>query len=246
MGTDAPRELEAVDIGHIVVGDHQGDVGIGLEDVERLLAAFGRADLEIVALEPRGEQRARRLAAEGYLVLITDFYGEPVASFQASFPLAEKLRADNDFYRARIIAGIDALRALPEAAGLTVFAIGHCMGGQAVLEAARAGQDLAGVVSFHGTLPTTAPAKPGTIRPRILICHGDADPLAPRDTVIGFWEEMDAAGADWHFHSYGHVKHGFTDPESPAKNLEFLDYSVSADRQSWASMLSFFDEILGA
>lgn len=192
---------------------------------------------------PLMEERARRLAAEGYLVMITDFYGEPVASFEASFPMAEKLRADNAYYRARIIAGIDALRS--QAKDLKVFAIGHCMGGQAVLEAARTGADLAGVVSFHGTLPTEAPAAPGSIKARILVCHGDADPLVPRDHVVAFWEEMDAAGANWHFHSYGNVKHGFTDPHSPDKGMAFLDYNVSADRQSWASMLSFFDEIMG-
>lgn len=192
---------------------------------------------------PLMEERARRLAAEGYIVMITDFYGEPIESFQASFPFAEKLRADHDYYRARIVAGIDALR--PLAPGLKVFAIGHCMGGQAVLEAARMGEDLAGVVSFHGTLPTVSPAQPGGIKARILVCHGDADPLVPRKDVVAFWEEMDAAQADWHFHSYGNVKHGFTDPHSPDKGMEFLDYNVSADRQSWASMLSFFDEILG-
>ncbi|MFC0203148.1 dienelactone hydrolase family protein [Novosphingobium soli] len=199
----------------------------------------------IANVNPLMEKRARRLAEAGYLVMIVDFYGEPVESFQASFPLAEKLRADNAHYRARIAAGIEALRTLPEAAGLTVFAIGHCMGGQAVLEAARAGMDLAGVVSFHGTLPTTAPAQPGTIAARVLVCHGDADPLAPREHVLAFWEEMDAAGAHWHFHAYGGVKHGFTDPDSPAKGMAALDYDASADRQSWSSMLSFFDEILG-
>ncbi|MFC3214548.1 dienelactone hydrolase family protein [Novosphingobium panipatense] len=191
---------------------------------------------------PLMEDRARRLAGEGYLVMITDFYGEPIESFEASFPFAEKVRADNAYYRARIIAGLDALREI--ANGLTLFAIGHCMGGQAVLEAARAGEDLAGIVSFHGVFPTTAPARPGGIRPRILICHGDADPLAPREHVLALWEELDAAEANWHFHSYARVKHGFTDPDSNTKGKDFLDYNASADRQSWNSMLSFFDEIL--
>jgi len=189
------------------------------------------------------ERRAARLADEGYLVMIADFYGERVESFEASFPLADKLRSDNGYYRERIAAAISALRERAE--GLRLFAIGHCMGGQAVLEAARAGEYLAGVVSFHGTLPTQTPAIPGTITARILVCHGDADPLAPREHVLAFWEEMDAAGADWHFHAYGHVKHGFTDPASETKGMAFLGYDTSADRQSWAAMLSFFDEIIG-
>jgi dienelactone hydrolase len=73
-------------------------------------------------------------------------------------------------------------------------------------------------------LGTDIPAEPGAIKAKILVCHGDADPLAPRAAVTTFWEEMDHAGADWHFHSYGKVKHGFTDPEA----------TIAAIRQCWA------------
>ena len=190
------------------------------------------------------ERRAKMLADLGYLTLVADFYGEPVASFEASFPMAEKLRADNAYYRGRIAAAIATLRALPEAAGLPMLGMGYCMGGQAVLEAARDGQDLLAAVSFHGTLSTQNPAEPGTIRPRILICHGDADPLVPRDQVIGFWEEMDKAGANWHFHTYSGVRHGFTDRGSDERGMAALGYDASADRQSWSATLSLFDEVL--
>ncbi|QDK32480.1 dienelactone hydrolase family protein [Sphingomonas sp. IC081] len=190
------------------------------------------------------ERRAKMLAELGYLTLVADFYGEPVASFEASFPLADTLRADNGHYRGRIAAAIAAMRALPEAQGLPMLGVGYCMGGQAVLEAARDGQDLLAAVSFHGTLATRNPAEPGTIRPRILICHGDADPLVPREQVIGFWEEMDKAGANWHFHAYSGVRHGFTDRGSDERGMAALGYDASADRQSWAAMLSLFDEVL--
>lgn len=190
------------------------------------------------------ERRARMLADLGYLALVADFYGEPVPSFEASGPLAAALRADFGHYRARIAAAIATLRALPEAAGLPMLAIGYCMGGQAALEAARDGQDLLAVVSFHGVLSTQLPAEPGAVKARVLVCHGDADPLAPRDQVLGFWEEMDRAGAQWHFHAYGGVKHGFTDPGSDARGMAALGYDASADRQSWAAMLALFDEVL--
>ncbi|MFK4871259.1 dienelactone hydrolase family protein [Novosphingobium sp. ZW T3_23] len=190
------------------------------------------------------ERRAKMLAGLGYLTLIADFYGEPVASFEASFPLAEKLRADSGHYRGRIAAAIAALRGVPEAEGLPLLGIGYCMGGQAVLEAARAGEDLLSAVSFHGTLSTSTPAEPGAIKARILVCHGDADPLVPREQVIGFWEEMDRAGANWHFHSYSGVRHGFTDPGSDERGMAAIGYDASADRQSWNAMLSFFDEVL--
>ena len=198
----------------------------------------------ILNINPAMERRAAMLADLGYLTMIADFYGEPVADFAASGTLAQKLREDMTFYRQRLAAGLDTLRNLPEATGLPVAAIGYCMGGQAALELAREGHDLFAAVSFHGLLTTGRPAERGAIKARILVCHGDADPLVPREQVLGFWEEMDAAGAHWHFHSYSGVKHGFTDPESDTRDLDAVAYDTSADRQSWASMVSLFDECL--
>lgn len=194
---------------------------------------------------PRVEQAARDLAAAGYLAFIADFYGQPVADFEASFPLAGQLRADPLYYRARLRAAVDALRMVPGTEGLPLAAIGYCMGGTSVLELARDGAELAAVVSFHGLLDTAIPAGPNAVKARILVCHGDADPLAPRSQVLAFWEEMDAAGANWHFHSYSGVKHNFTDPASDLRGSDMFAYSASADRQSWAAMLSLFDEVFG-
>jgi len=191
------------------------------------------------------ERRAAMLAEAGYLALIADFYGQAVESFEASGPLAQMLRTDPHTYRARLRAAVAALRALPEAADLPMAAIGFCMGGQAALEAARDGAELAAVVSFHGLLDTQLAAGPGQIKARILVCHGDADPMVPRAQVMVFWEEMDRAGADWHFHCYSGVRHGFTDPASDARGFDAVKYNASADRQSWAAMLSLFDELFG-
>jgi dienelactone hydrolase len=186
------------------------------------------------------ERRARMLAEAGYLAMVADFYGVTEGDWQA---LAKDLRADVGCYRSRLAAAVAALRAHPEATGLAVGAVGYCMGGQAALEMARDGQDLAAVVSFHGLLETGRLAERGAIKARILVCHGDADPMVPRAHVAAFWEEMDAAGAHWHFHSYSGVKHGFTDPGSDARGLAAIAYDASADRQSWAAMLSLFEEV---
>ena len=199
----------------------------------------------IANITPAVAAKAPALADAGYLALIADFYGVPVVSFEASFALGGALRADVDVYRARLFAAFTTLCALPAAAGLPVAAIGYCMGGQAALELARAGADLAAVVSYHGLLTTDRPAAPGAIKARILVCHGDADPLAPREQVLAFWQEMDAAGANWHFHSYANVRHGFTDPEADGRGMAALGYNTSADRQSWAATLSLFDEVFG-
>ena len=196
----------------------------------------------IVNVNPAMERRAQMLADAGYLAMIADFYGEPVADFAASRPLAEALRADVGRYRRRLGAAVEALRAI--AGDLPIAAIGFCMGGQAVLELAREGADLALVASFHGLLDTARKAdKP--FAGRILVLHGDADPMAPRDHVTAFWEEMDGAGNNWHFHSYSGVKHGFTDPESDSRGMPAIGYDPSADRQSWAALMALLGEAFG-
>jgi dienelactone hydrolase len=194
----------------------------------------------IANFNPPVERRARMLAEAGYLVMVADLYGVAEGDWQA---LAKELRKEVPRYRRRLACAVATLRARPEAAGLPMGAIGYCMGGQAALETARDGQDLRAVVSFHGLLETGKRAEPGAVKARILVCHGDADPMVPRAHVTVFWEEMDAAGANWHFHSYSGVKHGFTDPGSDTRGLPAIAYNASADRQSWAAMLSLFDEV---
>ncbi|PLK25922.1 dienelactone hydrolase family protein [Novosphingobium sp. TH158] len=196
----------------------------------------------IANVTPAIERRAAMLAEAGFLALIADFYGEPVASLEASRPMAEKLRADVGHYRRRLVSAVEALRSLPEASGLRLGAIGYCMGGQAALEVARAGEDLALVASFHGILSTDRPADQ-PIRPRLLVCHGDADPMVPREQVLAFWQEMDAVQAHWHFHAYSGVRHGFTDPGSDARGLAAIAYDASADRQSWSALMGLCDEV---
>ena len=188
------------------------------------------------------ERRAQMLVDRGYLAFIGDFYGEPVADFAAAQRLASALRSDVDHYRTRLEANLNAMQNLPVAKGLPLAAIGFCMGGQGVLELARAGKELAAVVSFHGLLDTGRPAR-APVHPRILVCHGDQDPMVPREQVMAFWQEMDAAEAHWHFHAYSGVKHGFTDPASDSRGLAAVGYDASADRQSWAAMNSLFDEL---
>jgi dienelactone hydrolase len=187
--------------------------------------------------------KAQDLAANGYLAMVADFYGKTPDNFDQSREFAMEIRETPELYRQRLRASLRALAALDGAAGLPIGAIGFCMGGQAVLELAREGAPMFAAVSFHGLLNTELPAQPGAARSRILVCHGDADPMVPRAQVLKFWEEMDRAGANWHFHSYSGVKHGFANP-APTENPA-TGYDASADRQSWAAMYSLFDEVLG-
>jgi len=195
---------------------------------------------------PNVERRLPMLTKAGCLAFMADFYGAPVPDRAAAHALGTELRADVAHYRNRIAAAIDTLASHPARGTLPMVAIGYCMGGQAVLEAARMGAELVLVASFHGILTSDSPARPNSpIGPRILVCHGDDDPLVPREQVLAFEQEMDRAGANWHLHIYSGVKHGFTDPEADSHGLPALGYNASADRQSWAALMAMLDEVLG-
>lgn len=188
--------------------------------------------------------RARWLASLGYAAMVCDIYGQGhIEDMQKARLLASALRADAENYRARFRCALDELRTRSKLANERIAAIGYCMGGEIVLEMARSGEELALVVSFHGLLATPLPAKRGTIKSRILVCHGRADPLVSPKQVRAFLEEMDIAGADCHMHIYSGVVHGFTDPASDTSPVDVVKYNASADRQSKAAMLSMFDEL---
>lgn len=189
--------------------------------------------------------KAAELAKAGYLALIVDFYGKMPDDFGEARELAAEIRVDPPTYRKRLRAGLKALATLEEARGLPMGAIGFCMGGQAALEMARDGAPLHVVTSFHGLLGTDLPAEPGGITSRILVCHGDADPMVPRSQVLEFWKEMDEAQANWHFHTYSGVKHGFTNPY-PVVGNPAVAYDASADRQSWSAMHGLFEEVFAS
>lgn len=191
---------------------------------------------------PGVEAKARALAEQGCMAFIADFYGPDAPhDIESANAAMMRLAADPVAMRTRLKATLAALSQL--APGLPQIAIGFCLGGKAVLELARDGADLVLVASFHGLLQSALPAKQA-LKPRILVCHGDADFLVPRSHVTAFWEEMDAVQANWHFHSYAGVDHGFTNPLTPAGQPN-PSYNATADRQSWTALLSHLDEVLG-
>jgi dienelactone hydrolase len=155
------------------------------------------------------------------------------------------LRAEPAKLRARGRAALETLAALPQVDAQRLVAIGFCFGGSVVLELARAGADLKAVVSFHGVLATKMPAVTGGVKASVLVLTGADDPLAPPDQVADFENEMrSAAVRDWQVISYGNTLHGFTNPAAGGSMLRSALYNAQADRRSWASMQSLFDEVL--
>src|SRR6185369_17594374 len=129
---------------------------------------------EGTGITDHAKRRARELADRGFVALAADMYGGGTLapSLAEGRPRMLALRADLELLRARVNAGLAALRAQPGVDPKRLGAIGFCFGGLCVLELARSGADIAGVVSFHGILRTDRPAKPGDIKAKVLACHG--------------------------------------------------------------------------
>lgn len=194
-------------------------------------------------ITPGVAAKAEALAEAGCVALVGDFYGPDAPhDFDSAVASMGRLRADTRAMRVRLRATLDTLTAT--APDLPRIAIGFCLGGMAVLELARDGADIALAASFHGLLATPLPAA-APIKPRLLVCHGDADSLVPRSDVIGFWEEMDRVGADWHFLSFAGVEHGFTNPLTPAGEPNPA-YDPLADKQSWSALMGLIDVVTSA
>jgi dienelactone hydrolase len=215
------------------------------------VAASGAAVLvahEGPGLDQHSKRRAVMLAEAGFIALAVDLYGEGslAASLEDAIARGSALAADTDRLRLRMAAAFDALVGVEGVDPDRIGAIGYCLGGTAVLELARSGAQVAGVVSFHGGLQTGRAAGAGGIRAKVLVCTGSGDPFVPIDQVRDFQTEMEQAGADWQVITYGGARHAFTNPAADQIPTNALAYSPSADRRSWAAMQAFFDEALGA
>ncbi len=192
------------------------------------------------------KERARMLAELGYVAFALDLYGEKDPTIDRAKTLVRGLRADLATLRARAAAAHDLLRAHPRVDRGRTAAIGFCFGGTAVLELARSGADLAGVVGFHAGLDTTAPGDARAIRGKVLVCLGADDPIVDAEQRRAFVAEMTAARVDWQMHLYGGVGHSFTNRESDAWKFPGFAYDRQADRRSWQAMRDFLDDVLGA
>jgi dienelactone hydrolase len=193
-------------------------------------------------------ERARMLAGLGYTALAVDMYGEGrLAAHPAEAQgFAAALRENLPLARKRFMAALAMLRDHPTVDSGQTAAIGYCFGGGIVLAMARAGVDLAGVVSFHGTLATDTPARPGEVKARILVLNGGADSYVTEEQLAAFRREMEAAGADSRVITYPGARHAFTNPRADALGRKFdmpIAYAPEADRKSWQAMREFFEEI---
>ena len=195
-------------------------------------------------LDDHAKGQARRYADHGYVVLACDMFGEGVAGDRERvIACLTGLRDDPDLMARRAQAGLTALAGCPETDG-RFAAVGFCFGGLTVLTLARAGADLMGVVSMHGSLATVRPAEPGALRAKVLACHGALDPHVPMEDVAGFAAEMNHAGADWQLIMYGSAMHGFTHEHAVPGAIPGVAYDEPTDRRSFLAARTFLAEAL--
>lgn len=145
--------------------------------------------------------------------------------------------------RERARVGLEVLKQHPITDVERLAAIGYCFGGTTVLELARSGVDLRGVVSFHGGLSNPNPEDSRKIRGKVLVLHGAEDPFVDKEQVDAFQEEMRAAQVDWQLVLYSGAVHAFTVPQAGDDPSRGVAYHPQADRRSWEAMKTFLLEI---
>jgi dienelactone hydrolase len=228
---DGGTTLEA----HMAWDDEQGGPRPGVLVSH---AWAGRSDFEI--------GKAERLAGMGYVGFALDLYGKGVLgnSPEENSALMQPLLDDRETLQRRMQLALQQLRSQEEVAGDKVAAMGFCFGGLCVLDLARTGADIAGVVAFHGLFGAPGNTAGNKISSKVLALHGWDDPMATPEQVVALADELSGMEADWQIHAFGNTMHAFTNPQAddPANGLQ---YSPVAERRSLAALDSFLDELFG-
>lgn len=189
------------------------------------------------------KMRAKMLAELGYNVFALDIYGEGIRPKPPeSGRISGSYKSDRALFRKRLNDGLNVLRGLPQTDSGKIAAIGCCFGGTGVLELARSGADIAGVVSFHGGLGTPTPEDAKNIKCEVVVLHGAADPFVPADEVADFHREMLAANVAYTFTAYPDAVHAFTQEMAGDDPGRGAAYNEAADEASWQAMTEFFAE----
>jgi dienelactone hydrolase len=190
-------------------------------------------------------QRARQIAELGYVAFAVDMFGKGVKtdSPEEAAKLAGPVGGNPELTVERFTAALDVLKQQEQVDERKIGAMGYCFGGSIVLQAARAGLPLAGVVSFHGALGTTTPAREDTLVAKIQVHNGADDAFVSADELATFQKEMQAAKADWLLVQHGNAVHSFTNPKADERKMNSVAYNEAADTRSWEMMKAFWAEV---
>jgi dienelactone hydrolase len=195
-------------------------------------------------LNDYAKYRVRELAGLGYIAMAADMFGDGkiATNPQEAQEYTKSFYSNPNLAKSRIDVALQKLKTFPEADVNNMAAIGYCFGGSCVLNAAKLGANLKGVVSFHGGL-TGSPANKTLLKAKILVCNGAADKFVSEQSIIDFRHGLDSIGADYTFKSYANATHAFTNPASTETGKKFnmpIEYNEAADKASWHDMKVFF------
>jgi len=193
------------------------------------------------------KNRARQLAELGYLAIAVDMYGNGKLAVNPdeAGKMATPFYKDPSMAKEHFDAALQKIKTYSQADTTKIAAIGYCFGGAMVLNMARLGEPLNGVVSFHGNL-VGVPADKNLLKAKVLVCHGADDQFVKPDEVAVFKKQMDSIGADYTFKQYPGATHAFSNPAATEMGKKFnipIAYNAAADSASWTEMKDFFGKI---
>ncbi|GAC1363917.1 MAG: dienelactone hydrolase family protein [Acidobacteriaceae bacterium] len=209
---------------------------------------------DIGGMRDASMQMSRRLAGEGYVVLLPNpFYrvsAPPVFSFPMKFPeprtmqrfaelikplTPDAIHADGRAY----VAALDANGAAPG----PVAILGHCFTGALALRIAAALPDrIAAVASFHGGGLYVAgdPISPHTelpqVKARLLLAHAKEDGSMNAEAIQHLEAALKQWGGQYQSETFD-AHHGWTVPDSAAYNQPEAEKAYSKLKDLLASTL---------
>lgn len=191
---------------------------------------------------------AERIADMGYVGFALDMYGKGIfgadGNAEKNGALMAPFAQDRALLRRRITAALQAVQQLPQVNTSRIAAMGYCFGGMCVLELARSGADVQGVISVHGIFVPGNVANT-KITAKVLCLHGHDDPMVPPEQVLAFETEMTQAQVDWQVHVYGGTMHAFTNPKANNPGFGTVYKEVAANR-AYRSIANFLEEIFSS
>lgn len=190
-------------------------------------------------------QKARDLAQLGYVGFALDLYGKGNRGNtpEENAALMQPFLDDRVMLQSRMTAALATFSSQPEVDSSRIACMGFCFGGLCVLDLARTGADIAGVISLHGFFTPPGNTEGNRIKAKVLAIHGNDDPMVPKESIPVLGKEMTTAGVDWQIHIYGNTKHAFTNPEANDETRGTV-YNATADKRSWQACVNFLGEIL--
>jgi len=231
-----PHNFESEDLESVFVGRRDNQAR---PTVIMIPTVMGVSDLEIGF--------GRQLVELGYNALVADLFGKKFrgAARDTMFGEMNRLKSDRAALRRRLMHVLELASGLNEVESGQLVVAGYCFGGMCALDLARSGADIAAAVSFHGLFdPPGLPEE--KIKAKVVAFHGWDDPMVPPEKVVALGHELTAAGSDWQIHAYGHVAHGFTNPNAHQIGIDGVRYNELAAERSWTSFINLLEELFAS